>query len=444
MSYERVLPLRVGGLLLTLTFTAYAFVTRQPVYWLPGLLLSGGQVWSLVRYLNRQNQELTQFLEGLRQGDFSENLSVVRAPASVRQARRLLAELNQTLARLAQDKQRGHLYLENVLALVNTGILSFAEKDGRVQWMNESLQQLLAVPYLKTIGGLRRRDAVLHDTLMQLRPGEQRVVKVHGRAVLLSMTVFSSEEGGRQRLVAFQPVSEVLDDNEIQAYGKILRVLTHEIMNSVAPIASLADTLRNRMETGSAEADEVREGILVIQKRSEGLLQFTRTYRQLGKLTATQFVTLPLFPLLDDVLTLLEPTLAGRGIEPEIIMPDPDLVIRADRSLIEQVLVNLLTNALDALRNSQKPQLTLSAHRADNRVVVSVVDNGTGIPAELLENIFVPFFTTKAHGSGIGLSLSRQIMYVHGGSLQVESTEGQGSTFTLQFPVLFEERFEQK
>ena len=434
MNYEWVLPLRAGGLLASLVFTAHALITKQPVYWVPGLLLSGGQVWALVAYLNRQNRELTRFLDGLRQGDFSDNLRLTRAPASVRQARQLLGELNQTLAQLTRQKQQDHLYLENILALIETGVLSFSETDGTVHRMNEPLQRLLRVPYLKTIGGLARRDAVLHETLLALRPGQQRVVKIGGQAVLLSMTGFV-DEGGRQRLVAFQAVADVLDDTETQAYGKILRVLTHEIMNSVAPIASLSASLHQHLLTGTAQPAEVADSVATIQKRSEGLLQFTRTYRQLSKLSVSQLVVVPVFPLLDAVLSLLEPTLTARGIEPALIILDPAIVIRADRSLIEQVLINLLTNALDALRETASPQLSLSVHRAESRIQVALADNGPGISPDLLESIFVPFFTTKAHGSGIGLSLSRQIMHLHGGSLQVESLVDRGSTFTLSFPI---------
>ena len=434
MNYKWVLPLRTLGILVSVVFTAYAFVTYQPVYWVPGLLLSGGQVWAFIGYLNRQNRELTHFLEGLRQGDFLDNLRIARAPDRVRQARQLLLELNQTLAQLTRQKQQDHLYLETILALIDTGILSFSETDGTVHRMNESLQRLLQVPYLKTIGGLARRDAALHETLQTLRPGQQRVVKIGGQAVLLSMTGFI-EEGARQRLVAFQPVASVLETSETQAYGKLLRVLTHEIMNSVAPIASLSATLHQHLLTGALPPAQVAESVAVIQKRSEGLLQFTRTYRQLSKLQESQLVVVPLFPLLDEVLTLLEPTLTARHIEPALIMPNPDIAVRADQSLIEQVLINLLTNALEALRDRSSPQLSLSVHQADNYITVALSDNGIGISPDLLESIFIPFFTTKPQGSGIGLSLSRQIMHLHGGSLQVDSVVNRGSTFTLSFPA---------
>ena len=434
-SYELGLPLRAGLLLLTVVGLAYALLTGQPVYWIPALLVAIGQVWELIWYLNRQNRELTDFLEALRYRDFSSNLNSLHAPASVRQARQLLNQISQTFGALSREKEAQHLYLQNVLALVNTGILSFREDDQTVGWMNESLKRLLQVPYVKTLAGLRQRNEELYDHLLALRPGENRVVKLNGQAVLLSATAFT-DDAGRSRLIAFQPVGEALDENEAQAYQKILRVLNHEIMNSVAPIASLADTLEKRLTAGTIPIDEVSAGIAVIRNRSEGLLQFAQTYRNLSKLSAASFRSVRVIDLFESVLTLLEPTLAQRGIEPDVIIPDTDLTIFADPTLIEQVLINLLTNAMDALRDHPDPTLALSASVTDEgRTILVVTDNGAGVPAELVDEIFVPFFTTKKHGSGIGLSLSRQIMHLHRSSIQVQSVAGRGSTFSLVFPT---------
>lgn len=433
-SYELGLPLRAGLLLLTLVGLAYALLTGQPVYWIPAMLLATGQVWELVRYLNRQNRELTDFLEALRYRDFSSNLNTLHAPTSVRRARQLLNQISQTFGALSREKEAQHLYLQNVLALVNTGILSFREDDQAVGWMNESLKRLLQVPYVKTLAGLRQRNEDLYEHLLALRPGESQVVKLNGQAVLLSATAFT-DDSGRSRLIAFQPVGEALDENEAQAYQKILRVLNHEIMNSVAPIASLADTLEKRLTAGTIPVDEVSAGIAVIRNRSEGLLQFAQTYRNLSKLSAASFRVVRIIDLFESVLTLLDPTLAQRGIELDVIVPNTDLTIFADPTLIEQVLINLLTNAMDALRDQPDPALALSAAVNDGRTVLAVTDNGAGISAELVDEVFVPFFTTKKHGSGIGLSLSRQIMHLHRGSIQVQSVAERGSTFSLSFPT---------
>jgi two-component system nitrogen regulation sensor histidine kinase NtrY len=440
---------RAGLLLLALVGVAAALVARQPIYWVPGLLLTGGLLAELIHYLNRSNRDLADFLAGLRYEDYALAFSTQQVPATAGRLRQAFNQINRSLQKLSRQKEAQHLYLQNVLALVNTGILAFYDPHavpttagaplatpGEVRWLNESLKQLLGVPYLRNIEALARRDETLYETLLALKPGENRLVRLHQQPVLLSATAFTDEHG-RSLLVAFQPVREALEETEAQAYQKLLRVLTHEIMNSVAPIASLADTLHQQL---AATPDphllppDISCSLAVIRQRSEGLLHFTQTYRHLSQLTAAPLQIVPVWSLFEHVLTLLEPTFAQRGFEPDVVLTNPDLCLKADPALIEQVLINLLTNALEALHARPAPQLRLVGYeQAPHRVVLEVADNGVGIPATLLEDIYVPFFTTKPTGSGIGLSLSRQIMQLHQGSIQVQSEEGVGSRFCLVF-----------
>jgi len=449
-SYPLALLGRAGLLLLALVGVAAALVARQPIYWVPGLLLTGGLLAELIHYLNRSNRDLADFLAGLRYEDYALAFGTQQVPVTAGRLRQAFNQINRSFQQLSRQKEAQHLYLQNVLALVNTGILAFYDPHaapatagaplvipGEVRWLNESLKQLLGVPYLRNIEALARRDAALYETLLALKPGENRLVRLHQQPVLLSATAFIDEHG-RSLLVAFQPVREALEENEAQAYQKLLRVLTHEIMNSVAPIASLADTLHQQL---AATPDphplppEISRSLAVIRQRSEGLLHFTQTYRQLSQLTTAPFQTVPVWSLFEHVLTLLEPTFAQRGFEADVVLTDPDLCIQADPVLVEQVLINLLTNALEALHTQPAPQLRLAGYeQAPHRVVLEVADNGAGIPAALLEEIFVPFFTTRPTGSGIGLSLSRQIMQLHKGSIQVQSAAGAGSQFYLLFP----------
>ena len=449
-SYPVALLGRAGLLLLALVGVAAALVARQPIYWVPGLLLTAGLLAELVHYLSRRDRDLADFLAGLRYEDYALTFGTQQVPVTAGNLRQAFNQINRSFQQLSRQKEAQHLYLQNVLALVNTGILAFYDPHaapategappavpGEVRWLNESLKQLLGVPYLRNIQALARRDAALYETLLTLKPGENRLVRLRQQPVLLSATVFTDEHG-RSLLVAFQPVREALEETEAQAYQKLLRVLTHEIMNSVAPIASLADTLHQQLAAAPAAGPlpaDVSRSVAVIRQRSEGLLHFTQTYRQLSKLTAATFQAVPVWSLFEHVLALLEPILAQRGIDPDVVLADPDLCIQADPVLIEQVLINLVTNALEALHTHTAPQLRLAGYvQAPHRVVLEVVDNGAGIPDALLEEIFVPFFTTKPTGSGIGLSLSRQIMQLHRGSIQVQSAEGVGSQFYLLFP----------
>ena len=455
-SYPLALLVRTGLLLLALVGVAAALVEGQPIYWMAGLLLVAGLLAELVHYLNRSNRDLADFLAGLRYEDYALTFGTQAAPATAGHMRAAFNQINQSFRHLSRQKEAQHAYLQKVLGLVNTGILSFYDlhaaptdlgpatpaAPGDVRWLNESLKQLLGVPYLKNIQALQKRDAALYAVLLALKPGESRTVRLRQQPVLLSATAFTDEHGPTM-LVAFQPVREVLEETEAQAYQKLLRVLTHEIMNSVAPIASLADTLHQQWESAAAgpaplpaSVADLGRGVAVIRRRSEGLLHFTQTYRQLSKLSAATFRPVAVWTLFEHVMTLLEPTFAQRGLDPDIVLPDTDLHILADATLVEQVLINLVTNALEAMQHQPAPQLWLAAYvQEPHRVVLEVTDNGAGIDASLLDEIFVPFFTTKKAGSGIGLSLSRQIMQLHRGSIQVQSEAGLGSRFQLLFPV---------
>ncbi|TVT42575.1 ATP-binding protein [Hymenobacter setariae] len=452
-SYPFALLVRTGLLLLVLVGVAAALVSHQPIYWVTGLLLTAVLLAELVHYLNRSNRDLADFLAGLRYEDYALTFGTQAAPATVGQLRAAFNQINQSFKQLSRQKEAQHVYLQKVLGLVNTGILSFYDPHavadlgptgtapGDVRWLNESLKRLLGVPYLKNIQALQKRDAALYEVLLALKPGDSRTVRLHQQPVLLSATAFTDEHG-RTVLVAFQPVGEVLEETEAQAYQKLLRVLTHELMNSVAPIASLADTLHQQWEAAAAgpaplpaSVADLGRGVAVIRRRSEGLLHFTQTYRQLSKLSAATFQPVAVWALFEHVVGLLEPTFEQRGIDPDIVLADTDLHIMADATLVEQVLINLVTNALEAMQHEPAPLLRLVAYAQEpHRVVLEVADNGTGIDTPLLDEIFVPFFTTKKTGSGIGLSLSRQIMQLHRGSIQVQSEAGRGSQFQLLFP----------
>jgi two-component system nitrogen regulation sensor histidine kinase NtrY len=310
--------------------------------------------------------------------------------------------------------------------------------------MNESLKQMLQLPYLKTIHSLQKRDGELYKDILSLKPGDNRIATAHlersSFKILLSATAFQTE-GKIYKLIAFQNVNEALDETESKAWQKLLSVLTHEIMNSVAPISSLADTLKNRLQQSvellnndSGSIDDLEIGIETIKRRSEGLLKFAETYRNLNKITTLNLKKVYVRDIFENLLQLMQPTLEQKSIEFETILKDTDLALDADTNLLEQVLINLVVNAIEAVRDKPNPRIVLSSYLASNRkTVIKVADNGNGIPAEVLDKIFIPFFSTKKSGSGIGLSLCKQIMMLHKGNIQVQSAEGEGTAFLLQF-----------
>ena len=211
--------------------------------------------------------------------------------------------------------------------------------------------------------------------------------------------------------------------------------MTHVIMNSVAPISSLAETLKNRL--ASVDTDRLEDlelGIDTIKRRSEGLLKFAETYRNLNKITKLNLQKVYIRELFANLHQLMQPTFEQKNIELEIILKDTDLVLEADPSLIEQVLINLIVNAMEAVKDKEEPRIFLSAEQTLNKkVILKVADNGPGIPEEVLDKIFIPFFSTKKSGSGIGLSLCKQIVMLHRGTIQVQSIPDKGTVFSMQF-----------
>ena len=432
--------------MLTIVLFAIAFLLLRGMYVFIVLLVPVGAwlVLEMYRQQRKAQAELDQFVESIHYRDFSRYFDVKDAPAEVQTLRQGFNEINSTFKVISKEKETQYQYLQKILELIDTGILSYDESSGSVVWMNESIKRMLQLPYLKTIHSLARRDEELYNDILLLKPGNTQISNAHlersSFKILLSATAFQTE-GKIYKLIAFQNVNEALDETESKAWQKLLSVLTHEIMNSVAPIASLAGTLKNRLQESATElnnesgiVDDMELGIETIRRRSEGLLKFAETYRNLNKITTLNLKKVYVREIFENLLQLMQPTLEARQIEIETILRDMDMQLEVDIDLLEQVLINLMVNAMEAVKEAQEPRIVLTAGFAPNRrPVIKIVDNGTGMTPEVLEKIFIPFFSTKKSGSGIGLSLCKQIMMLHKGTIQVQSTVGDGTAFSLQF-----------
>jgi len=398
------------------------------------------QTYNLIQFLNKSSKDLAQFVLSVKYRDFSQHFNENESNKHLREA---FNEINKTFKEINFEKESQYQYLIKTLDLVNTGILSF-NSSGEVKWMNESLKKMLGIPYLKTIHLLETRFNELYRQIIDLKPGEIKLFEIKGkeiRKVVLSNTSFNID-GDQFTIIAFQNVNQVIEETESHAWQKLLGVLTHEIMNSISPIASLADTLTKRInENAAPESDselnkDVQSGIQVIKSRSENLLKFAETYRHLYKVAQLNLSIISVRSIFENLEILLEPKFLQKNIQFSIHLKEPDYKIKADLSLIEQILLNLIFNSIDAFKDTNTDRvLKLSAyHNEDKRIFIDVIDNADGISPEILDKIFIPFFTTKKTGNGIGLSLSKQIMQLHNGQLSVLSEVGKGSIFRLQFP----------
>ncbi|MCO5934861.1 ATP-binding protein [Mucilaginibacter sp. RB4R14] len=442
--YEWRLVLRVLLLFAAVVATTIVVTSGQILYGVitvPAVIYS---VLDLIRFNKKAQDEVNQFVESIHYRDFSRHFDVRKAPNELKPLRKGFNDINTTFKLISRERETQYHYLQKILELVDTGILSYEEETGEISWINEAFKSLISIPYLKTIHSLEKREPVLYKDVIRMKPGEAQVLSItrdqQQVKMLVTASIMRSDEK-LYKLIAFQNVSEALDETESKAWSKLLNVMTHEIMNSVAPISSLADTLKNRLQSpeiaesiGSGDLEDISLGIETIKRRSEGLLKFTESYRSLNKITKLDLNKLLVRNIFENLASLMRPTLEKKNIELEIILRDPALAIEADINLLDQVMINLLVNAIEAVKDREEPRITLSAEtQSNNRILVKVTDNGLGMPPELLDKIFIPFFSTRKTGSGIGLSLCKQIMLLHKGNIQAQSTEGKGASFILQF-----------
>ena len=405
-------------------------------------LLIVAQVWGIFRTIDRTNRDLARFFDSVRFGDFSQTFREKSPGGSFAELHSALAKVIEAFRTARAEKEEQALYLQTVVQHVGIGLLVF-QPDGEVELINDAARRLLKVRQLKNIRNLEGAHPEFVGTLLRLKPREHGLVKVEAGDEQLQLSLYAAEfklRGREFTLVSVQDIRSELEEKEIEAWQMLIRVLTHEIMNSMTPISSLATTVQDLVTQscggeGESEAQgDIHAALRTIQKRSEGLLHFVDGYRNLARLSKPNLKLFPASGLFGDVAQLLQVRLAEGGIRMSASANPTNLELRADPDLLEQVLIILLINAADAVTGRADPRVELVASLDDRgRPVIQVRDNGAGIAAENLDKVFVPFFSTKEGGSGIGLSLSRQIMRLHGGSITAISKPGLETVFTLRF-----------
>lgn len=345
------------------------------------------------------------------------------------------------------EKDEKYQYLKTIVQHIGIGIITF-NQYGDVQIINTAAKKFFRVSYIKNVNELRPLSDQLVDSILRLRTGGRDLIKiVHGDETI-RLAVFAIElslQGEEFKLVSLQNIQSELEENEMEAWQKLVRVLTHEIMNSVTPISSLANTMEEDIKThltsDSENCQMTREeladlhlAILTIQKRSEGLIRFVTDFRSLTHIPKIKFSDVLIKDLFDRVNKLMRSEIEQNHIKFEKSIVPGDLRIKIDLELIEQVMINMIKNAIQALEDSETRNIWLQAYNNEkNNVFISIRDNGPGIDEEAQSKIFIPFYTTKKNGSGIGLSLSKQIMRQHLGSISVKSKIDEGTEFILRF-----------
>ncbi len=399
----------------------------------------------LFRFIDRSNREFKNLLEALKHQDFTTSS---RRKFSEKSFRELESSFNEILdkyrgARIDQAAQ--YQYLQTVIDHINIALVCF-NNAGEVFLFNQAAAILFRKSHVENLEPLKTIHPTLLQLMVNLRAGQREVIKINREGELLQLSVHVTEFRIRQekyKLVSLQNISQELEEKELDSWQKLIRVLTHEIMNSVTPVSSLSaainemlrDEKGRRRELGSISSedlDDMYESLETIEERSKGLLGFVADYKNLTRLPKPVFEDIDVENLLNHMHRLFLKDMQSEHILYRVQVPANKMTICADSMMIQQVLINLIKNAMEAVRDKEEKSIALTAESRNKKVIIRVRDNGRGIAAEDIEKVFIPFYTTKKKGSGIGLSLSKQIMKLHKGSIHFQ-TDDSGTVFTIEF-----------
>jgi nitrogen fixation/metabolism regulation signal transduction histidine kinase len=408
------------------------------------------QIKLLVEYLDRTRTSMASFFDSIQFDDLSYSFKTSSEDPDVR---RLHLELNEVMLRMRnarREKDSEFLFFKNIVMHVGIGLMVFRE-DGTVEIFNSAARKLLRVNRITHLRDLNSVSEVLVNVFTRLKTGGRELTRLKIGEEIVQLSIYAIEltlRGENVKLISLQNIQNELEEKEMEAWQNLVRVLTHEIMNSVTPISSLAGVVEEELkpyiilegEENTApplskdQLSDIHLSLQTISKRSEGLIHFVKEFRSLTSIPKPRPSQIDVRTMLEELTMLHRRELSDRGIQLSISVYPEDLTITADKNMIEQVAINLLKNAIQSFEDQEQKTIALRAYLNEkSRAVIAVKDNGTGIDPEALEKIFIPFFTTKKTGSGIGLSLSRQIMRQHQGTLSVKTTVGQGTEFFMRF-----------
>jgi nitrogen fixation/metabolism regulation signal transduction histidine kinase len=433
------LAIRLGGILLLTAFAGWVFwASAYPYMVILLIMLVLWQTYRLMHYLNTTNRMLSQFFLSVKNEDCALNFPQKISGKSFDNLRNSMLSVNQSIREMRLQSQQKEMVSDAIIEHAAVGLLSFNAK-GVVKCINQRGRELLGVHHLHNIKALQKSDEALLQLLETMKAGDTRVhylnVKQNSRYLLISCTTIR-QENKELKLLSFTDIKNEMDAHELESWQKLINVLTHEIMNSVSPLTCLSEKLEDnyqKIEAGTVLTEPVlsktRNGLQVIKEQGQGLMYFVEAYRELSRIPKPNPQLIKISKLFQHTKELLD-LHSDENVDYQFSVQPPDLTVYADETLLKQVLINLVKNAQQAIHG--KGRICLKAENNQNgHVIIQVQDNGCGIPSGDMKNVFVPFFTTKDEGSGIGLSLARQIIRLHNGNISLQSEPGKGTMVSL-------------
>jgi len=409
-------------------------------------IILGVLVFELIRFTNRSNRELTEFLQHILNRDFNIRFNVDKTRGDRKELYRTFNDVLQTYKEIKIEKEVQFRFLDHIVELIEVGIIVLDQNE-KVVLINSAAESMSKVTSPGTWEQLRKKNQDFTEAIDSVK-GPQRVLcefKSGQETIRLVIHVNSTTMLDEPyTIITFQDIGSVAEDMETGAWIRLMRILNHEIRNSITPISSLTETImmilqhedghqKDLHEISPQNLTDIMTSLEALQQRSENLHQFINDYQQLTKIPAPSPAEIELESYLEEIHSLFRPEFERRNIKFTFQIESESQVIRADRNQVQQVLLNLVKNSMEALESIKDPRLMIRSFREEDQIVVLISDNGTGIDPEIMDEVFVPFYTTKPQGSGIGLSLARQVMRMHGGNIRIASERGEGTTVYLDF-----------
>lgn len=404
------------------------------------LLLTIFQIILLLQYINKINRKLSLFFDSVKTEDYNVVFTDDKSSGEFYELNIQLDKLSKHFKNVVLKREEQDEYFKAVIEHVGIGIFAFDSKGG-IRFVNSEALKLFGLTRLKNIFSLDYIHPNLSDFFKQLLPGQQQLLELNRATETLQLAARVTKykiAGEDLNLISLQNIKPELDLKETETWQKMIRILTHEIMNSVSPITSLANSLSDLIKKDKTPntkmKDKLDKGLSTIKNRGEGMMDFVRKYRNLAILPLPQITEISVKELMNELCILFEESFEQAEIKFKCTIKPANLILKADREQIEQVLINLIKNSIWAVKGSEEKKISIKAFMTMNsRIQIEVKDSGIGFDDELLDKIFIPFFTTRDEGSGIGLSLARQIMVMLGGSISAHSNTGEGALFVLSF-----------
>lgn len=398
-----------------------------------------GCILLIYHYINAVNRKISYFFSALKNEDFTLRFTEKQGLKSEKLLNCLLNQTKEILQKTRINIQQQEKYYELILNNINSGVVALNSK-GFVLQSNLFARKILGLEVFTHTRQLQKVSLQLQQAVEEIQSGETKRITYtneRGSVQLLINATSIIMNGEKLILLVFNDIENEMDETEIDSWIRLIRVLAHEIMNSIAPITSLSDTLLSLQKNDDPETDasQLKEntinGLRVISETGKGLISFVDSYRKFTRIPKPEreYIDMNEFIHRMVILCSMEPSFENITIHTEI-QPE-NLRVYADPNLLGQVVLNIMKNAIQAMQSTKNGKLQVSVENQSNQTIIKITDNGPGIAPEILNEIFVPFFTTKSEGTGIGLSIARQIMRTHGGNIKVTSIPEKETTFTL-------------